>query len=124
MNQDFIPATMEREIAPNIVFRPIRSWHSGTYAGEKLKSVNGDGSGCITKQQEYPRETCQRPPTVTQRIYWNKVTSKQISAFLSYPNGMGCMNEYFWEIYPYENDVGRFTSEIEMEQTIILELKS
>lgn len=108
MNEKFIPTTMEREIYKNIVFRPLRSWHSNTYAGEKLKIVNGDRSGCVNSDER----TCNIPYTVTHRLYWNKNNpTKTISAFLSYPNAMGAWNEYFWEIYPSEdgNDIDRFT---------------
>lgn len=114
----FIPMTMEREVAPDIVFRPIRSWHSGVYAGERLSQVNGDGSGCVKADGK-----CYPPQTVTHRIYWNKKTNKSISCFLSYPSAMGCVETYFWEIYPYENDVGRFFDEAEMEAVVIDLLK-
>jgi len=30
----FIPTTMDREIAPKIFFRAIKSWSSNTFAGE------------------------------------------------------------------------------------------
>lgn len=116
----FIPTTMEREIGDNIVFRPKRTWHSNTYAGEKLKIVNGDRSGCMIGD-----DICRIPYTVTHRLYWHKSNpSKTISSFLSYPNGMGACNEYFWEIYPAEDgDIERFSSELEMEKAIIKILK-
>ena len=124
----FIPTTMERHITKSIVFRPIRSWHSHTYAGENLESVNGDGSGClkkdlITKQGITFDGTISRPYTVTHRLYWNvKNPNETISAFLSYPDAMGCSGgEYFWEIHPYKNDIKRFfgkDAEKNMEQTI------
>ena len=112
---DFIPATMERQIAPSIVFRPIRSWSSLTYAGERLTIHDGDRSGCL---DEFGR--CAAPMTVTHRNYWNTETKQNISAFLSYPNAMGVWDRYFWEIYPAENgDIERFESETEMETRII-----
>jgi len=78
---DFIPGTMEREIAPNIVFRPIRSWHSATYAGERLRKVGNDGSGCMRLDND-DTKICNIPLTVTHR------TGKRLSVFLSYPEGM------------------------------------
>lgn len=125
----FIPTTMEREIAPNIVFRPIRSWHSGTYAGEKLLKIPGknDGSGCMKKiwNNGYELEVCNIPYTVTHRLYWNKNNpDNTISAFLSYPDGMGAMDEYFWETLgtSEDGDIERFRgegAEKEMEEKII-----
>lgn len=77
-DKKFIPATMEREIHKDIVFRPIRSWHRGAYAGEQLKIVNGDRSGCVNEAGY-----CHAPLTVTHRLYWNKSNpDKSISAFL------------------------------------------
>jgi len=116
MTRDFIPTTCEREISPNIVFRPIRSWHSGTFAGEGLSKIPGtsDGSGCL-KGKGY----CNVPLTVTHRLYWNRKTNKTISAFLSYPGGMGIRGgEYFWEIYSGDGDIERFSAETEMESRI------
>lgn len=120
---DFIPSTCEREIAPNVVFRPIRSWSSLTYAGEGLREVNGDGSGCVGSN-----EKCYPPRTVTHRCYWNKLTKTRLSAFLSYPGAMGSFGhgmgdkQYFWEIY-YLGEIERFAEETEMEQRIIEVLK-
>lgn len=113
--KDYIPATMERIVAANITFRPIRSWHSLTYAGEGLQNVNGDGSGCVHANGR----TCNRPLTVTHRIYTNTKTGKQLSSFLSYPDGMGAVDVYFWEIFPIEQDIERFESEYEMERRVI-----
>ena len=120
---DFIPCTLERKISKNIVWRPIKSWHSATYAGEKLEKIPNkeDRSGCMRIQFNYPQECCDIPKTVTHRIYWNKNTNDYISAFLSYPDGMGCSTEYFWEIYPVNNDLERFfgeNAEQEMEDKI------
>ena len=114
---DFIPGTTEREIARDIFFRPLRSWHSATYAGEGLTEVNGDRSGCADKSNPY-FPTCRVPLVVTHRCYWNKRTGKRLSAFLSYPNAMGCYNSYFWELYPISDDIRRFASESEMERCI------
>lgn len=120
MVHDFIPATSPRQISPHIYFRPIRSWHSATYAGEGLTVVKTDKSGYLLNNG-----LCYAPKTVTHRIYWHDETNKFISAFLSYPDAMGCVDEYFWEIYPGDNeDVDRFFSEAEMEAKIISILNS
>jgi len=117
---DFIPGTMEREIAPNIVFRPIRSWHSATYAGERLRKVGNDGSGCMRLDND-DTKICNIPLTVTHRCYWNKQTGKRLSVFLSYPEGMGYFGDkqYFWEAYPVGDDVERYETEDEMERSVI-----
>ena len=123
--EEFIPGTMEREIAKNIVFRPVRSWHSNTYAGEGLYEVKGDGSGCLIAQGKYGNtiglDVCMKPLSVTHRVYWNKKKpDKIISAFLSYPNGMGYYGSYFWEaLGTREDDIERFDDEKEMERKII-----
>lgn len=122
----FIPCTMEREASPDVVWRPVRSWHSLTYAGEGLDKIPGtqDGSGCIKKDGR-GFQTTTRPLTVTHRLYWLKSDpNKSISSFLSYPHGMGCSNEYFWETYGTSEDgeVERFfgvNAEQEMEQAVI-----
>lgn len=127
MKHDFIPCTREISIADDIHYRPIRSWHTGVYAGEKLESVGGDSSGCMRRVMFNNREwegTIDVPLTYTHRVYWNtKDESKSISAFLSYPNAMGCPKEYFWEIYGHGcEDTMRFfgdNAEAEMEMKII-----
>jgi len=118
MNFDFIPMTNEISIGEGIVYRPIKSWHSGTYSGERLLKMPGtiDRSGCL---QDYGK--CFPPLTCIHRIYWHKDNFENyISAFLSYPLGMGAVNAYFWEIYPTESeDIERFESENKMEIRII-----
>ena len=127
----FIPGTMEREVAKNIVFRPVRSWHSNTFAGEGLYQVKGDGSGCLltdgklgiirnqTRLAGTTIELCLKPLTVTHRVYWNKKRpNEHISAFLSYPNGMGVLTSYFWEVM-IGDDIERFDFESDMERRVI-----
>jgi len=117
----FIPCTMERMIAPNIFWRPIRSWHSNTYAGEQmLNTPSGDRSGCAKEIHGSHLLHCYIPYTATHRIYWNNETDETISAFLSYPNGMGACDEYFWEAL-FEDTERWFdeNAEIEMEEAII-----
>ena len=124
---DFIPGTSERAISwnrarqPVIVFRPIRTWFSNTYAGEGLSSVRGDRSGCLDSEGR-----CHAPYVVTHRVYWHKVTNARLSAFLSYPGAMGYFGSsgandkgtYFWELYPDNGDVSRWSTEDELEARV------
>ena len=123
----FIPTTMKREIYPNIVFRPIRSWHSNIYAGEQKETLpdSEDRSSCMRKIGEYER-ICNIPHTYTHRLYWNKKNPKNtISAFLSYPDAMSYSDgEYFWETLGTRknHDIERFfgkNAEKQMEKKII-----
>lgn len=113
----FIPGTREIAIGSGVVYRPIRSWHANVYAGEGITRVNGDGSGCL---REGPGEWCNRPYTVTHRLYWNKKDPERTwSVFLSYPDAMGCCPSYFWELYgPGVEEVERFDHEDEMEERV------
>lgn len=128
---EFIPCTIARLIGDGVYFRPIRSWHSGTFAGEGLFRVNGDGSGCLVENSQPFRNMCSRPLSVTHRIYWHVRNPEDCrSAFLSYPGGMGHYGldlnggEYFWEVFnvkPHEDDCMRFggeNAEAEMEEAI------
>jgi hypothetical protein len=120
----FIPCTREIEIGNGIVYRPIRSWHSGNYAGEQLDEVDGDRSGCLfpPKLAGGAEGLTAAPLTVTHRLYWHRNNpEKTVSAFLSYPGGMGACKAYFWEILPGRNDpddIDRYFSEDDMEQAI------
>lgn len=126
MRQEFIPCTSARAIGKGIFFRPIKSWHSATYAGEKLIKIPGsdDGSGCMRLESLHGLPVCGIPYSVTHRLYWHERNpSKTISAFLSYPDAMGCSDgAYFWEAYGVENnDVSRYfgdSAEDEMEAAI------
>lgn len=121
----FIPATMARAIGAGVFFRPIRSWHSGTRAGEKLERIPGstDRSGCLFDERVGGLLVCSPPLTVTHRLYWHeRDPSKTVSVFLSYPNGMGCSDEYFWESYGIDpEDIKRYfgeSAEAEMEDDV------
>jgi hypothetical protein len=122
----FIPGTMEREIAPDIVFRPVRSWHGGTYAGEGLTEVKGDRSGCLLYKDGM--DMTSRPLSVTHRIYWNRKNPKiTISAILSYPDGICSGNVYVWETLGTSSSgiaTEHFMNEKEMEDKIIKVLSS
>ena len=126
--EKFIPTTTAREIARGIVFRPVRSWHSDTFAGEQITERHGDGSGCMKLVDGM--KMCPIPYTVTHRLYWNvKNPDYTISAFLSYPDAMGISGgEYFWETLGTEKDgdIERFfgvNAEAKMEKKIIAVLK-
>lgn len=117
----FIPCTREIDIGDGVRYRPIRSWHSGTYAGEHLESVGGDSSGCVTKDPRDIRsfDKCYAPSTVTHRLYWHiDAPEHTVSAFLSYPKGMGSIDAYFWEATTGEDGPERFGDEAEMEARI------
>ena len=122
LGYEFIPNTLERQITRNIVFRPIKSWHSNTYAGEGLyilPGTNGDSSGCLVDNGGYP--LAHKPLSVTHRLYWHKKNEYlKVSAFLSYPNAMGVSRDYFWEVD--FDDCRRFygtDAEADMEKAII-----
>ncbi len=111
----FVPCTRAISVGAGVVYRPLRSWHSGVFAGERLDIVNGDRSGCVIKSQYCRDGVAPIPYTYTHRLYWN-AEGRTVSAFLSYPNGMGCSESYFWEAML--EDVERFWSEEEMEDAV------
>jgi hypothetical protein len=131
LKQSFIPCTISRAIGDGIFFRPIRSWHSATFAGEKLTKMPGpdDRSGCMWEERFHGLQVCCIPYTVTHRLYWHESKpDKTISAFLSYPDAMGFSGGYFWEAYGVEaDDVSRYFgdgAEAEMEAAIKAKLLS
>jgi hypothetical protein len=126
-DERFIPCTREISIGDGVVYRPIRAWHSNTYAGEGTETQpHGDRSGCVRYETTpYGREgRCSPPKTVTARMYWNVANPKDtVSAFLSYPDGMGCCSEYFWEALGTraDGDIERWTgddAEAQMEEAV------
>jgi len=96
--KEFMPCTMEREVAKDIVFRPL----------------NDD--------RNTPKIA------VTHRIYWHKKNPKlKISAILFYP-GYASIQEYFWETLGTRKDdeIERFfgkDAERKMERKIIRVLR-
>ena len=122
----FIPATTERHITKDIVFRPRKSWHSATAAGEKITGWTDieDRSGCARPIKECGGLLmCMVPYSVTHRLYWNKKRpDEKISAFLSYPDAMGGCDTYFWEAL-FDDDTHRFDTEEDMEKAILKALK-
>lgn len=99
----WIPTTKKVSVTEKVVYRPIRSWHSGTFAGEGLYKIPGtnDGSGCLWKEKFKGILPVTSPPcSVTHRLYWHiDNPRKRFSAFLSYPQALGAANEYFWECF-------------------------
>ncbi len=124
MPQEFIPTTLARSIGNGIVFRPVKSWHSNTFAGEQQTAHRGDGSGCMFPERFKGLRVCSIPLTVTHRLYWHeRDPSKTVSVFLSYPDGMGCSDGgYFWEACGIDpDDVTRYSgdnAEAEMEDAV------
>ena len=115
----FVPATRAISIGGGVIYRPLRSWHTGVYAGERLTVVDGDRSGCLYEDE--PRKgLTTSPKSYTHRIYWNPdVPAVTVSAFLSYPHGMGVCDGYFWEaMLNREGGPDRFGSEEECEAAI------
>lgn len=124
---DWIPCTKVIGIGNGIKYRLHKHWGMNIWAGEGLFIHNGDRSGCLTDydivgrpiNKKYPLSTatCAKPLVVLQRIYYKG--KKQISAVLSYPNGLSLIDKYFWEIYPSQNgDIERFFDETKMEAKI------
>ncbi len=115
----FVPATRPITVAPGIVYRPVRSWHTGVYAGERLEIADGDRSGCLIDGPHGSKVTFP-PKTYTHRIYWrtDEPEVSYVSAFLSYPHGMGSCDGYFWEAM-IGSEVERYTSEEELEAAVV-----
>ena len=126
---NYFPCTKSIDIGYGISYRPHKHWAMNVYAGEKLFSHMGDASGCLiaiaadgtplSKNDPcaYISATCSRPLVVIQRIYTKG--DKQVSAVLSYPDGLSHQDSYFWEIYPtLDGDIDRFNSEEVMEDAI------
>lgn len=111
-NVSFIPCTREITIGDDVVYRPTRMWHSGTFAGEGHRHIpsttgNRDRSGCLNDEG-----MCSPPKSVTTRLYWNvNRPDDSVSAILSYPGGMGLVDEYFWEALGTraDGDIERWT---------------
>ena len=126
---NYFPCTKSIDIGDGVSYRLHKHWAMNVWAGEGLYSYKGDGSGCLSKTDRsgnqidlndkyaYISGMCSRPLVVLQRIY--KKGDKEISAVLSYPNGLSHQDTYFWETYPMKDgDIDRFSSEEEMEEAI------
>ncbi len=116
----FVPATRAISIGGGVVYRPLRSWHTGVYAGERRTIVGGDRSGCLYEDVARAGLTTS-PKSYTHRVYWNPdFPGATISAFLSYPHGMGVCDGYFWEaMIDREEGPSRFDSEEGCEAAIV-----
>lgn len=121
--REFIPNTIERKVTDKIVFRPIKSWHSGTYAGEGLRYIPGtsDGSECIKYVSCYSSAVCSPPMSVTHRLYWHiDNPDRVVSVFQSYPGGLGAWSEWFWELLDDQTGENiRQATEAEIEADVI-----
>ena len=115
---DWIPCTKAINVGNGIKYRLRKHWGMNVWAGEGLTIKNGHKSGCLTDVELGGcLETCLRPRVVLQRIYFKN--DKEISAILSYPNGLSDKDYYFWEICPTKDgDIERFINENEMEKTV------
>lgn len=112
--EDCFPGTQWHQIGDGVAWRNYKHWGTGVYAGEGIERRNGDGSGCRTKINGL-WWTC--VPTVVEARGYQK-GDKMISAVFSYPGGIGIDPYYFWEIYPVDDGIERYTSEVEMEARI------
>lgn len=103
--------TQPLPLGKGIFVEDRQHWAMNSYAGEGLREVGADASGCLGMDGK-----CQPPRIAIYRHYWSK--KGKISCFLSYPNGMGSRNQYFWEIYSLEgnlfDDIERFNTEGEL----------
>lgn len=114
------PGLTERHLTDAITWNYYKHWGQGCLAGEGIRQVNGDRSGCLHQEGHL---TYTNVPIVAQaRLY--KSEKGEISAVYSYPNGIGVCDTYFWEIWPVEGtfpdceDPERFATEAEMEERI------
>jgi hypothetical protein len=112
----FFPGLSTRELTPFIYWRFYKHWGQGYAAGEGLKHIGGDRSGCLDDDGR-----TDRPFVVQARLY--ESLKGKVSAVYSYPNGLGAVDHYFWEIMPIEgeldHEVERFDTEGPMERRII-----
>lgn len=132
---EFEKTVMWHYIGHGIKWRYYRHWGQNCYAGEKYYNLNEfgiqDRSGCLSKdcKVQTPLDSpghgrwlvmdmCDRPVVFLAREYWKG--NKRISAVLSYPDGFGSVDRYFWEIWPNKDgDCSRFFSEKKMESVIV-----
>lgn len=130
----FEKVTMWHSIGNGIKWRYYRHWGQNHWAGEGYSDLKkfgrDDRSGCLSKdcKVQTPLDAPGKgswltmdmvtPPMVfLAREYFKG--KERISAVLSYPDGLGAVDRYFWEIWPDKNgDCSRFFSEKEMETAV------
>lgn len=118
-DDDMFPGLTTRRLTDRISWRFYKHWGQGYLAGEGIESVNGDHSGGL--DIIHGRRMTNAPCVVQARVY--EGPTGWISAVYSYPNGIGMMDNYFWEIYTPDQgimeEVERFDTEEDMEQRVI-----
>ena len=115
-NIDEFPGLHVRHLTLSITWRFYKHWGQGYLAGEGITERHGDRSGCLKMINGLPYVNA---PFVAQaRLY--ESAKGWISAVYSYPNGIGLIDTYFWEIYSPDllSDPERFTSEEKMEKRV------
>jgi len=114
----FVPATRWHVLGEDIYWRPYQHYGTRCYAGEGLLHKKGDTSGCVTATLNGIPLT-NAPLIVEARLY--RKEGHDISALLSYPNGIAPCDQYFWEVYDLTllNERMEFTTEEDMEQHIM-----
>ena len=112
------PGLHPRHLTDSISWRFYKHWGQCYLAGEGRTDLNGDHSGGLEMIRSLPMTSA--PCVVQARIY--ESDKGWVSAVYSYPNGIGIVDHYFWEIYSpgsdLMSDVERFDTEDEMEQRI------
>lgn len=91
----------------------IRQWDDRQYEDGKPMNYSGDIHGEISVGYY----SMSLPGVCLYRHYRLIGTEYPImSSFLSYPNAMGALDTFFWEVYPdLDGDITRFETEEEME---------
>lgn len=117
MKNSFVPCTRAIAIGDGVHYRPIRSFGTNAYAGERLTIVKSDRSGCMFEEEFRGFAVAPIPRMAIHRVYWHERDAEAfVSAFLSYPGAMGTPQTYFWEVLLGETE--RFDAEETMEQRI------
>lgn len=119
----FYEACKTRHLTPEITWRFVKHRNMGSWAGERILSMDGSRNGCLL--QTSLGNLCAAPLAVQYRQY--EGYGRTISAFLSYPFGMTPDPTYQWEILELGEEYSepeRFDTEEEMETRIIAILTS
>lgn len=113
------PGLRTRHLTECITWTFAKHWGQGYLAGEGITNINGDYSGGLRMIEDLPYTNA---PCVAQaRVY--RGPRGWVSAVYSYPNGIGAVSRYFWEIYTPDqtlmDECERFTEEEAMEHRIV-----